>query len=517
MPLVLGFLLFLGLAENVVGFGILGRQMIAQIAATQGVFFKHPTWTPMIDANKRIHEALNGRTFPQAVEEDSHRFPSWTNMLHYWTLDDANLIQTYENITDFTITCKPRSFTKTTKHTISPDTTRCTPTAIVNYTANLYATFYPDAEETYTDKSYRKYQATVLRMLRASQPKNRRTYHEEPQLSSDHFNNQEYISKLETEQQQKFSELALLGALVADIHSPSHVAWRRDDDGEKVSMDINLPFVSTKQASLEQVWNDILLQKRFNDSIANSIPQFVDQLLTNNSARYEKLYNRIKNTDIDGNGGVDGCLNGDALSWYVIDWGQETFELLREIDCYNIDNDRSNPFPSTANNSQLYKYCNATTVDEAYYNYFTPMLEERIILAGLRLTNLMEHIFVQLDNEQTGCSVNWWTKQRMAAFIVGGTMSIMAVIFVMIMKNIKKQLNGNQDDETGDDVDVDEDEDDDDDFDVDDLEVMDDEEYGEIVDKQLLNMAAESNVYNNPQESTPLLYNALRDHNARKD
>jgi len=140
--------------------------------------------------------------------------------------------------------------------------------------------------------------------------------------------------------------LTFLVHFVGDVHQPLHVSYASDRGGNDVQVDF-----FGESANLHAVWDTKIIERWDND-----YEDAADQLMT--------IINNNPNT-------VQQYLNQmDPMAW-----ANESFDFVRST-CYNYTVDQSG----------------TPQLDEDYYNRNLPIIQWRLIAAGVRLGNLLNKV-----------------------------------------------------------------------------------------------------------------------------
>lgn len=140
--------------------------------------------------------------------------------------------------------------------------------------------------------------------------------------------------------------LEFLVHYVGDVHQPLHVSYSSDRGGNEVTVSF-----FGKTTNLHSVWDTSIIEKWNNqyDDATNELMTIID----NNPDTVQQYLNDMN----------------------VIDWADESFEFVRTT-CYNYTTDSSG----------------VPQLDEDYYNRNLPIVQWRLIAAGVRLASLLNNI-----------------------------------------------------------------------------------------------------------------------------
>jgi len=132
---------------------------------------------------------------------------------------------------------------------------------------------------------------------------------------------------------------------VGDVHQPLHVSYSDDRGGNEVKVKW---FGS--ETNLHSVWDTAIISKwdkSFTDATAE-----LEQIMANNSSLVKQFMSDMK----------------------PVDWANESFQYVLN-DVYNFDSSRSEP-----------------SLGAAYYNHNLPIVQLRLIAAGVRLATLLNSL-----------------------------------------------------------------------------------------------------------------------------
>lgn len=142
--------------------------------------------------------------------------------------------------------------------------------------------------------------------------------------------------------------LVFITHFVGDVHQPLHVGYGDDEGGNTVKID----FLG-KRGNLHQVWDEFIIQKY--DSDWQDFSSKLQTYIQNNpsvAAQYAAITDPAK-------------------------WANESFQYVR-TDVYNF-----NPTSDSR----------VTDLGESYYTHNLPIIQQRLVAAGVRLGALLNSIF----------------------------------------------------------------------------------------------------------------------------
>jgi len=148
--------------------------------------------------------------------------------------------------------------------------------------------------------------------------------------------------------------LEFLTHFVGDVHQPLHVSFAYDEGGNKVPVS----FFGTK-TNLHAVWDDYIIQK-WNDDFS-SASQELQEIITNNSSLIQQY-----------------TANMDPL-----EWATESFDYVLST-VYNFTG-------SQKPGKTIY-------LGDDYYNRNLPIVQQRLMAAGIRLAAVFDNIFQMLED-----------------------------------------------------------------------------------------------------------------------
>ncbi len=144
---------------------------------------------------------------------------------------------------------------------------------------------------------------------------------------------------------QRLEALAFLSHFVGDIHQPLHVGRRDDRGGNKIQVKW---FNNAKSTNLHKVWDSLIIDTE------NKSPEQYSQLL-------------------------DRASTAEIVQWQnstFLDWARESKALRRQV--YDFS-------PATEGQIAL--------IGPAYISRNKLIIEQRLLMAGIRLANCLNHIF----------------------------------------------------------------------------------------------------------------------------
>jgi len=182
--------------------------------------------------------------------------------------------------------------------------------------------------------------------------------------------------------------LAFLVHFVADIHQPLHCAFSNDSGGNKVFVN----FTDSWVYSLHGIWDTEMLKKLAgpDDNLFPFIENEINLMTLNQLASYADSNN-------------------------VIQWAEESFNITK-----------SQVYGFMVSNSTKYQ----GIIDNKYYNQSVKIAIQRIIIAGIRLSSLLNTIF------QNGllCGPNYLFPQNYIYSAIIISVVVAFIVFLIIIR-----------------------------------------------------------------------------------